>query len=64
METFLQSLGLEEYLDLFKKQMLDFDTLIDLSKDEMNTYLTEIGLPTGIKIRIIKSILAKKVAGK
>lgn len=63
-ETFLQSLRLEEYLDLFKKNMLDYNTLIDLTQDEMDKYLSEIGLPTGIKIKIIKGIKAKKVTGK
>lgn len=63
-ETFLQSLRLEEYLDLFKKNMLDYNTLIDLTQDEMDKYLSEIGLPTGIKIKIIKGIKAKKVTVK
>lgn len=63
-ETFLQSLKLEEYLDLFKKNMLDYNTLIELTEDEMDKYLPKIGLPTGIMIKLIKGIKAKKATGK
>lgn len=60
MESILQSLSLEIYLNLFKENDLDYDLLRNLSDEKLEKALTDIGLPLGKRIRIAERIQESK----
>lgn len=60
MESILQSLSLEIYLNLFKENDLDYDLLRNLSDEKLGKALTDIGLPVGTRIRIAERIQESK----
>lgn len=60
MESILQSLSLEIYLNLFKENDLDYDLLRNLSDEKLGKALTDIGLPLGKRIRIAERIQESK----
>lgn len=60
MESILQSLSLEIYLNLFKENDLDYHLLRNLSDEKLGKALTDIGLPVGTRIRIAERIQESK----
>lgn len=63
-EIFLKKLGLERYIDLFKKNEIDLELLIDLSEDELEKMLKDMNLPIGPKTKILKGVQSLNVKGK
>lgn len=63
-ETFLKKLGLERYIDLFKKNEIDLELLIDLSEDELEKMLKDMDLPIGPKMKILKGVQSLNIKGK
>lgn len=60
MESILQSLDLESYLNMFKENDLDYELLRDLSEEKLGKALKDIGLPLGKQIKIAKRIQESK----
>lgn len=60
LESILQSLGLESFLNLFKENDLDYGLLRNLSDEKLEKALTDIGLPLGKRIRIAEKIQESK----
>lgn len=61
LESILQSLSLESYLNLFKENDLDYELLRNLSDEKLDKALTDIGLPVGKRIRIADRIQESKI---
>lgn len=59
-ESILQSLSLENYLNLFKENDLDYHLLRNLSDEKLEKALTDIGLPLGKRLRIAERIQESK----
>lgn len=51
-EAFLQNLGLENSIDLFRHKKLEFDSLEKLPEHELKAILTEMNIPIGDRIKI------------
>lgn len=63
-EKLLQSLELESYINLFKQNELGLKLLMSLSDTELKEALTELKLPLGNRLLIIKKIQEIKAGGK
>lgn len=63
-KSFLLSMGLEKFVDLFKEHELELDVLKTLSEVEVKDVLKEIGIPLGHRLRISKKIKDTKADGK
>lgn len=63
-ETFLQSLGLENLVTLFKKNDIDMELLMDLSDNELKEMLIELNITIGNRCRIMRKIQKMKLDGK
>lgn len=63
-ETFLESLHLDTFIVLFKKNDIDFDLLMDLTETELMGLLTDINLTHGIRYKIAHKIRTIKACGK
>lgn len=63
-EKLLQSLELESHINLFKKNELGLELLMSLSESELKEALTELQLPLGNRLLIIKKIQEIKAGGR
>lgn len=63
-ETFLQSLGLENLVTLFKKNDIDLELLMELSDNELKEILIELNITIGNRCRIMRKIQKMKLDGK
>lgn len=63
-EEFLQNLGLESSVDLFRQQKLDFDLLQRLPEHELKDILIEINIPIGDRINIMTKMKEIRDNGK
>lgn len=63
-EKLLQSLELESYINLFKQSELGLKLLMSLSDTELKEALTELNLPLGNRLLIIKKIQEIKAGGR
>lgn len=63
-EKLLQSLELESHTNLFKQNELGLELLMSLSESELKEALTELQLPLGNRLLIIKKIQEIKAGGK
>lgn len=63
-EKLLQSLELESHINLFKQNELGLELLMSLSESELKEALTELKLPLGNRLLIIKKIQEIKAGGK
>lgn len=63
-ETFLQSLGLENLVTLFKKNDIDLELLMELSDNELKEMLIELNITIGNRCRIMRKIQKMKLDGK
>lgn len=63
-EKLLQSLELESYINLFKQNELGLKLLMSLSDTELKEALTELKLPLGNRLLIIKKIQEIKAGGR
>lgn len=63
-EKLLQSLELESYINLFKQSELGLKLLMSLSDTELKEALTELKLPLGNRLLIIKKIQEIKAGGR
>lgn len=63
-ETFLQSLGLENLVTLFKQNDIDMELLMDLSDNELKEMLIELNITIGNRCRIMRKIQKMKLDGK
>lgn len=63
-ETFLQSLGLENLVTPFKQNDIDMELLMDLSDNELKEMLIELNITIGNRCRIMRKIQKMKLDGK
>lgn len=63
-EKLLQSLELESHINLFIQNELGLELLMSLSESELKEALTELKLPLGNRLLIIKKIQEIKAGGK
>lgn len=63
-EKLLQALGLESHVNLFKQNELGLKLLMSLSDTELKEALSELKLPLGNRLLIIKKIQEIKAGGK
>lgn len=63
-EEFLQNLGLESSIDLFRHQKLDLDLLQRLPEHELKDILIEINIPIGDQIKITTKMKEIRDNGK
>lgn len=63
-EEFLQNLGLESSIDLFRHQKLDLDLLQRLPEHELKDILIEINIPIGDRIKITTNMKEIRDNGK
>lgn len=63
-EKLLQSLELESHINLFKQNELGLELLMSLSESELKEALTELQLPLGNRLLIIKKIQEIKAGGR
>lgn len=63
-EEFLQNLGLESNIDLFRHQKLDLDLLQRLPEHELKDILIEINIPIGDRIKITTKMKEIRDNGK
>lgn len=63
-EEFLQNLGLESSIDLFRHQKLDLDLLQRLPEHELKDILIEINIPIGDRIKITTKMKEIRDNGK
>lgn len=63
-EKLLQSLELESHTNLFKQNELGLELLMSLSESELKEALTELQLPLGNRLLIIKKIQEIKAGGR
>lgn len=63
-EKLLQSLELESHINLFKQNELGLKLLMSLSDTELKEALTELKLPLGNRLLIIKKIQEIKAGGR
>lgn len=63
-ETFLQSLGLENLVTPFKKNDIDLELLMELSDNELKEMLIELNITIGNRCRIMRKIQKMKLDGK
>lgn len=63
-ETFLQSLGLENLVTPFKKNDIDLELLMELSDNELKEILIELNITIGNRCRIMRKIQKMKFDGK
>lgn len=63
-EKLLQSLELESHINLFKQNELGLELLLSLSDTELKEALTELKLPLGNRLQIIKKIQEIKAGGE
>lgn len=63
-ETFLQSLGLENLVTPFKKNDIDLELLMELSDNELKEILIELNITIGNRCRIMRKIQKMKLDGK
>lgn len=63
-ETFLQSLGLENLVTLFKQNDIDMELLMELSDNELKEILIELNITIGNRCRIMRKIQKMKLDGK
>lgn len=63
-EEFLQNLGLESSIDLFRHQKLDLDLLQRLPEHELKDILIEINIPIGDRIKITTKLKEIRDNGK
>lgn len=63
-ETFLENLGLESSLYLFRQQKLDLDALKRLTEDDLKGFLMEMNIPIGDRIKITTKMKEIKDDGK
>lgn len=61
-ETFLESLGMESSLDVFKKEKIDFHLLMTLTENELREVLMQLKLTPGGIYKIIRRIQQKQPA--
>lgn len=59
-ETFLESLGMESSLDVFNKQDIDLDLLMDIPEDDLSEVLMSLELTTSEIKRITRRIQQQK----
>lgn len=59
-ETFLENLGLQRYLDRFKESEVDLVLLLDLSENEFNKISENLKLPIGAHMKIFKGLQSLK----
>ena len=50
--TWLNSLGLDQYTDLFREQAIEADVLAELTEQ----HLIELGIPLGHRLRLLRAI--------
>lgn len=62
-ESVLQSLELDSCVEAFKSNELTLEMLTSLSNKELKETLSELNLPLGKRIKIIKKIQEIKVRG-
>jgi class 3 adenylate cyclase len=58
--TWLNSLGLDQYTDLFREQAIEADVLAELTEE----HLTELGIPLGHRLRLLRAIGELAEAGR
>lgn len=63
-ETFLQRLGLERLITLFKDNDVDLETLLNSSDEDVKDLLTELNVTIGNRLKIINEIHKLKADGK
>lgn len=63
-ETFLQSLGLENLVTPFKQNDIDLELLMELSDNELKEILIELNITIGNRCRIMRKIQKMKLDGK
>lgn len=63
-EKLLQGLELESHVNLFKQNELELKLLMTLSDTELKEVLTELKLPIGHRLLIIKKIQEINAGGK
>lgn len=63
-ETFLQSLGLENLVTPFKQNDIDLELLMELSDNELKEILIELNITIGNRCRIMRTIQKMKLDGK
>lgn len=63
-ETFLQSLGLENLVTPFKQNDIDLELLMELSDNELKEMLIELNITIGNRCRIMRKIQKMKLDGK
>lgn len=63
-ETFLQSLGLENLVTPFKKNDIDLELLMELYDNELKEILIELNITIGNRCRIMRKIQKMKLDGK
>lgn len=63
-ETFLQSLGLENLVTPFKQNDIDLELLMELSDNELKEILIELNITIGNRCRIMRKIQKMKRDGK
>lgn len=51
-DDWLISIGLEKYIDTFRDNAIDIDVLRDLTDD----HLRELGLPLGVRLKLLKAV--------
>lgn len=63
-ETFLQSLVLENLVTPFKQNDIDLELLMELSDNELKEILIELNITIGNRCRIMRKIQKMKLDGK
>lgn len=59
-ETFLENLGLQRYVDRFKESEVDLVLLLDLSENDFNKISENLKLPIGAQMKIFKGLQSLK----
>lgn len=62
-ELFLEGIGEGRYKDLFKKNEIDLDLLMQLSENRLTETLTKLGLKLGTQMKILEKIESVKKKG-
>ena len=62
-ELFLESIGEGRYKDLFKKNEIELELLMQLSENHLTQTLTKLGLKLGTQMKILEKIEAVKKKG-
>ena len=63
-ETFLEKLGLQRYIDRFKESETDLELLLVLSENEFDKISENLKLPIGAQMKIFKGLQSMKKKGE